>query len=176
MGLAVAAVAAAGASRALASPESPGQGRKVVVMASGSRLEVQRAWPEGDTYHLELAGGSSLVVPASAVRRISSSAADLPVARAVPVTARPATDSAGAAPMRASAPATGRTGAGASAALVKTEIAPAVPAATAGTPSRAAQATPQVGPFANIVLGPGVLARYITRLAPRGAGATRDRL
>lgn len=52
---------------------------QVVILTSGNRIEVESAHPVGDDgYYFTLVGGGTLRLPASAVRRVSHMASDMP--------------------------------------------------------------------------------------------------
>lgn len=78
------------------------QANETVILRAGNRIEVERAHLDGDAWHLRLVGGGVVTLPASAVKRVSSAAADLPE-RAAPVVTS-ARSGAQAMPDRADAP------------------------------------------------------------------------
>lgn len=51
---------------------------ETVILRAGNRIEVERAYQDGDEWHLRLVGGGVVTLPASAVKRVSSAAADVP--------------------------------------------------------------------------------------------------
>jgi len=65
------------------------QERATVVLENGSRIEVVRAWQEGESYRLQLPSGGNVSIPASQVRRVSRNAADLPQGARLAVASAP---------------------------------------------------------------------------------------
>ncbi len=83
----------------------PVDANETVILRTGRRMEVERAHLTGDTCHIKLVGGGDITVPVALIKRISTSAADLPAARE-PVIAS-TTGGAGAASLSAGAVAAG---------------------------------------------------------------------
>jgi hypothetical protein len=74
---------------------------ETVILKAGNRIEVERAYQTGDEWNLHLVGGGNITLPASAIKRVSSMAADMPASSAPSVVKSGATAMSPVAPVQA---------------------------------------------------------------------------
>lgn len=79
---------AAFAAALLPAAASEASQRAIVVLQNGSRMEVERAWQEGESYRLLLPSGGTIRIPADHVKRVSRRAADAPLSKSRVAVAR----------------------------------------------------------------------------------------